>query len=800
MNRYEHLNLPEFQDSFERKKKGFGKYTLPEGRSKKDFFKKQEENINKLSKRLTKLKDKYKDKIDPNLIFELQINQSVDVNSFEQELNRMNIKILSVTEKKGYWIVFSDDEELKEFKRKLKVYAKEGEKEHYKFFHAIESLEDIPIEKKIGRSLIENPLTDGKPEYLNVEIWRMEDNKLNNFISQLYYAFSDNNFRITDKLITKDFALLRVWINKATFDEIINFKEIAFIDRPSIPKFNPSNYYNLDIKNFKIEGPDKNSCGILIIDSGIVSGHPLLEKAVGDDQNFQDREKGHQDVAGHGTAVAGMALYGDIEKCVEEKEFKAKNWIFSAKVMYAKQDVWGKSYAIYDPEKLVENQFIEATEYFLENKENNIKVVNISLGNSDEIWKNPYNRQFPLAALIDELALRYPDVVFVVSSGNQNPQNIYDSVEEIVENYPQYLIDNPEFNLINPATSAMSLTVGAIASPHRIQRSDFANGNIFTPIAEENMPAPFTRKGPSINNMIKPELCEYGGNLVLKRIANRIVEDNGGKLLILSNKYPGRLFAFDYGTSFSAPKVARKIGILANKYPHKNSNFLKNLILQSSNYPSVNNNYGWKESDFKKILLNTEGYGIPDDLKALYSFDNRVLLFNEGEIGLNRVKLFPIEIPGLFFEEKGNKKISIVLTYNPPFRATRGDSYFGNILYFKLFSDVGETEILSKFAKLDESELEETPEELKGKEIKYFPGINTLKNSCHQKAWVEYKRRPSEIPGKISLVLISQNRWNPDENFKQKYCISVVFEHEKEIDLYNKIREVIQIRERARIR
>ncbi len=799
MNRYEHLNLPEFQYSFERKKKGFGKYTLPEGRSKKDFLKKQEENINKLSKRLIELKDKYKDKIDPNLIFELQINQSVDVNSFEQELNRMNIKILSVTEKKGYWIVFADDEELIEFKRKLEIYAQEGEKEHYKFFNAIESLEDIPIEKKIGKSLIENPLADGKSEYLNVEIWRMENNKLNNFISQLQDAFSGDNFRITDKLITKDFALLRVWINKATFDEIINFKEIAFIDRPSIPKFNAFDYYDLDIKDFNIEGPDENSCGILIIDSGIVSGHPLLEKAVGDEQNFQDREEGLQDVAGHGTAVAGMALYGDIEKCVEEKKFKAKNWIFSAKVMYAEKNPNGNYHAYYDPEKLVENQFKEAIEHFLENKENNIKVVNISLGKSDEIWKNPYNRQFPLAALIDELSLRYPDVAFVVSAGNQNPLNIYDSLEEIVENYPQYLIDNPEFNLINPATSAMSLTVGAIASPHRIQRNDLADGDIFTPIAQENMPAPFIRKGPSINNMIKPELCEYGGNLILKRIANKIIEDNGGKLLILSNKYPDRLFAFDYGTSFSAPKVARKIGILANKYSDKNSNFLKNLILQSASYPPIDNN-DCKETDFKKFLLQTEGYGIPDELKALYSFDNRVLLFNEGEIALNKVKLFTIEIPQLFFEEKGKKRISIALTYNPPFRATRGDSYFGNILFFKLYRDVDENVILSKYAVLDNSELEETPKELKRYNIKYFPGINTLKNSCHQKAWIEYKRNPAEIPGKISLVLISQNRWNPDENFKQQYCLSVVFEHEKEVELYTKIREAIQIRERARIR
>jgi len=545
MKQYEHLNLPEYQHIFERQKKGFSKFKFPEGRIKRNFAERQEEKINEISADFNSLKDKYKEKIDPNLIFELKINQSVDVNFFEKELNRMNIKILSVTEKKGYWVVFADDEELKEFKRKLGLYAKEGEKEHYKFFHAIESLEDIPIEKKISKELTQNPLKEDNPEYLNIEIWRMEDDRLNNFIKQLEDTFFGDNFRITDKLITKDFVLLRVYIDKKVFDEIINFKEIAFIDRPSIPKFNAFDYSNLDVEDFNIEEPDENSCGILIIDSGILSGHPLLKKAVGDEQNFQEREKTLTDTVGHGTAVAGMALYGDLEKCVDEKEFKSQNWIFSAKVMYAEEDVNGSYYATYDPEKLVENQFKEAVEYFLDNQDNKIRVVNISLGNLNEIWNNPYNRQFPLAALIDELALKYPNVVFVVSSGNKSPQDIYDSVEEIVENYPHYLEDNPTFNLINPATSGMSLTVGAIASSPRAQDNYNVDKDIWYPIADENMPAPFTRTGPGINGMVKPELCEYGGNLILQKIGNVIREDIGGKLLVISNQFPDRLFVFD---------------------------------------------------------------------------------------------------------------------------------------------------------------------------------------------------------------------------------------------------------------
>jgi hypothetical protein len=43
------------------------------------------------------------------------------------------------------------------------------------------------------------------------------------------------------------------------------------------------------------------------------------------------------------------------------------------------------------------------------------------LGNAREVWHKHYQRQLPLAALIDELAFTFPHVVFIVSVGNQSP-------------------------------------------------------------------------------------------------------------------------------------------------------------------------------------------------------------------------------------------------------------------------------------------------------------------------------------------------------------------------------------------
>jgi hypothetical protein len=66
--------------------------------------------------------------------------------------------------------------------------------------------------------------------------------------------------------------------------------------------------------------------------------------------------------------------------------------------------------------------------------------------------------------------------------------------------------------------------------------------------------------------MVKPELVEYGGNVVLYNNYGKITEDKGGKLLLLNNQATDKLIQFDAGTSYSAPKVARMAGEIAYRF------------------------------------------------------------------------------------------------------------------------------------------------------------------------------------------------------------------------------------------
>ena len=282
MEKYDHLKLPIYSGNVERQKRGGGGgYSIPDGRNKAAFSQAGEQKAETIAQSFSVLKSKFAGKITPSLIYEIEINQSVSPDAFEKTLSSMGIHVLSVAEnRKGYWVVFSDDDTLSQFKSKLATYgSEEGPK--YDFLNAIDSFRDIPRGKKIGKGLREKPLGE-TAEFIDIELWRIADPQKNErFINELKQTYSDRSqFRITDTLISKTFVLLRVKLSATVFDEIIELKEISRADRPSVPRFNPFEYTRPDISNIEFHEPAEAAHGILIIDSGIISNHPMLEKCI----------------------------------------------------------------------------------------------------------------------------------------------------------------------------------------------------------------------------------------------------------------------------------------------------------------------------------------------------------------------------------------------------------------------------------------------------------------------------------------------------------------------------------------
>ncbi len=796
----EHLRLIFHNAEFERKKRGRGKLAGRE--NKKQFSEVQVFNLEEIKKDFDNDKKRFMQFFDPNLLFKIKLNQKVDEKEFLKFLERNDIKVISPSpEGEGYWISLAVADNLDKVKTKLKAY---GENKKYKQFDAIESFEPIPPEEKIGERLGEKPLQEDEEAYLDIEVWRMENGILEKFLEGFKQLITSKNGKVTDKLKTENLCILRVKINKSIFDEIIKLREISRIDRPPKPYIT---YKMLSTPLEKIdvgESPPISATAIVVLDSGILSNHPLLEKAVGDEKAVPDLTSGRiqedkpQDDVGHGTKVAGIALYGDIRKCIEDKKFHPEVWILSAKIMFKEENPsTGEISAAFDDSELLEHQLETAVRYFTR-RYPNCKVINLSFGDA---YKKMFGntRQFSLATLIDELTEEL-DIVFVISAGNIE-------LPEFPERYPSYLIEeNKEVKIIDPASSAYAITVGSIAQEFGPYSSG-QNTIWFSP-AETNYPSPFTCVGPGYKGMIKPELVEEGGNIILSPSDPLKSEDTGGKLVVLNPKWieDGKLFSVDYGTSFSAPKVAHHIAKLFNKFPDYSSNMIKTLLLSSAIIPPERpvplNDITFNDSDTELIkLLKIYGYGKPNFELAASSELNHVLLLAENRIKLDGIHLYYFYLPKEFVDAPGKKEISVSLVYNPPIRRGRID-YMGVSMEFHLFKNTEIQEVLDSYKAIKEDieELEEiTPKELEVKEIDLHPGVRMRKRGIHQKGIKVYSNPPdidSEKP--LALAVLSQSRWLKDKEYLQDYAVVVAIRHDAIIDIYSRI--IQQIQSRIRIR
>lgn len=547
MKNLDHIILQDVSSNSPRRKHGGGNPYEGRNRDHQKFHKQKLQELDLLKASHNEKKVKFGSFLNPNLIFKLRINQGVNESTFKKELERAGIQILnSSTINPGYWIAFSDDSEFKKFKLKM---TRHLEEKKYKCFFAIDELIAIPPEEKIGVSLRNFPIDNMGFENVDIEIWRMEDERLDEFLEGFENFLKDNNCSILDRLRTINFCLLRAKINARILAEITSLGEVASIDRPPILEI--ETMLNDPIEEYKIRGPPRiDSASIAVLDSGILR-HPILDDAIGDFIKLDQGEE-IEDHSGHGTTVASICLFGDIEKCIRKSTFNQNIWLYSLKIMFRKDQKVRT-----DTDRLLENRIKELVEKTTELYPN-CKIFNVSFGIRKDILTSDIARNFNLAVLLDELAKRL-NILFVISIGNTDPHLTK-------QNYPVYLLENKENKLINPASSALSLTVGGVV--RRI-----AN------IEQIDVPSTITRVGPGFRGMIKPELVEYSGGGF----------GHDSDIIVVNPRSVGvtesRSYSLSQGTSLSAPKISHYLALLRNQFPHYSLNMLKCLLLSSAVIP-----------------------------------------------------------------------------------------------------------------------------------------------------------------------------------------------------------------------
>ena len=813
MSEFEHLELPKTDIELPRRSRnpppGYGN----RGGGRGNHGRKLQGQADSLVQRPRRENSPFR--LNPKLIFKLTLSQ--DARSPEERLPSMGLTLLAQEPKANKAIVvFSNDEELTEFRDRLSTYSSDTGPQ-YAEFDAIEDLVPLEPSDRLGRLLELEPMQAGELAALDLELWHTGDipemrQYLDDLDDFLRNYLDDSEMRVSDRYVGDYLCLARVKITHEMLELLLEEDFVKEIDRRPSPGFEPSQLHSVTLNDIpEVLSPPEGNCGVLVIDSGVQRGHPLIGPALGDTEVFPDRE--HQVVTGgpedgdnftpgHGTAVSGIALYSNVNQCIQELTFQPETWLFSARVTDENNE--------YDPDELLENQLRKAIEYFI-NAYPNCKVINLSLGDPRLVFREG-QKQFPLAALIDELAYEYQhkNLVFVISAGNF----AYDaSGELIMRDYPGYLLSNDEARVIEPATAAIALTVGSISSgAGSAQYSDDAGR---CAIARVNgYPSPFTRTGFGVDGMVKPEVVEFGGDFVID--GQRLIEDEPGVAVItLAKDFTGRLFRAICGTSFAAPRVANMAARLFTQYPNASSNLIRALIANSAQLPDeIPDAFPDDSAQDKQNRLKVYGYGQPNLSRAQFSTENRVVLLEDEVIPVGNFQIYEIPtLPDDFLQTQGTRTLSITLAFDPPTRPTRGDSYLGVTMEFHLFKNIDQATIVNAFVNASRSDSSEDFTEMSLSDLRnrhgngifvdLWPKGNQRKKGTLQKGQREiYPQSRGYDQGPLYLVVSCNRKWaKPEEITVQRYALVASLSHSNtEVDLYNQLRLRTQIAQRLRIR
>ncbi|MBL8912024.1 MAG: S8 family peptidase [Archangium sp.] len=367
----------------------------------------------------------------------------------------------------------------------------------------------------------------------------------------------------------------------------------------------------------RLEGPADSAPAVCLLDTGVNRGHQLLSVALGEvDMHAYDPQWRFDDHEGHGTALAGIALYGDLAHQLEATgPLQLHHRLESVKILPpppGENDpkLWGA----------ITDEAVARAEIAAPARARAICLAVTSTKGSDA------GRPSSWSAALDKLAAGYDTGtrrLICVSAGN---------VElEAFANYPQ---SNETQGVLDPAQAWNALTIGAVASRTNITEPDYEN---WVPIAAQGDLGPSTSTSLTWNARaswpLKPDLLMDGGNAAKDSTGQQVDCPDSLSLLTTHRLAIGRQFATTGDTSAATALAARFAARLHAQHPDYWPETIRALMVHSAEwtepmirrYPATNR----KEVEQR---LRCCGHGVPHEAAAFASALNDATVVIQQEL------------------------------------------------------------------------------------------------------------------------------------------------------------------------
>jgi hypothetical protein len=751
-----------------------------------------------LQKNFQANKEQYdsKKKIGEDFIFKIVRENNKPINYSKLGLNLLaelpnNISIVEV---KDYYSLMSN----------LSAFAAEQIAStrvvNYSEFANIDEFNFQTPEEKMGPILSRITIPADEKYILDVQLYSGDESlkDIHKKVSHFKEFLNSIEAQILDDIILQNLVLLKIKIKGTYIEEMLEHHNVYFADLPQNSIYKLEEIHQLTIENLpEVVPPLTNAPYVAVIDSGIIPSHPLLKGSVVASESFGGLSSAF-DEEGHGTMVAGIIQFGDLNKRLEEESINLPFRLLNGRVT----DRFNK----FPDEKILVNVVKEAIEEFI--NEYGCEIFNISLGD-DRIPYEENSKMDHWSYILDQIVHEY-NVAIIVSAGNYTPFHHHG---QIIDRYYDDLLNDPSATLIPPSLAVNCLTVGSKAKDDVPYQSDIKLQHV--PITKKEEASPFTRVGYGYGNAIKPETIAYGGNFSLN-VSTKQINSTDRNLGILStslfNADLGSWFETRSGTSFAAPYITHLIGRIKQEVPFAKGNLLRALLINTchtntSIKQTVTDKLKGKElkpAQLKDQFTKIQGYGEVREQYITKSYEHFLTLFYEGEMEINKVNIFEVPIPQEVYAKKGKSKLNITLAYNPPCRDSRID-YTGVKMTYDLYRGLSLEDVTKYTCKPNDGEFErdKLPKHLKKHRCKLEPSMQevsrgTILKSTHSISSVAASE--NAYGNTYYLAVKCQEKWYKGPQ-KQKYAIVVSIEHEnEEARLYEEVKSRIEARTRTRIR
>jgi hypothetical protein len=447
---------------------------------------------------------------------------------------------------------------------------------------------------------------------------------------------------------------------------------------------------------------------VTILDQGVSRAHPLILPALkAEDRHAADPAWGVEDPSGHGTGLAGLALFGDLSRTLTTQlPVEVRHRLESSKIIPD---------AGHNPHHLlgaITRAGINACEISGERR----RAFALATTTEDDTphdgaptsWSSELDQ---LAAGVSG-AKRSPRLL-VVSAGN--------TVQSMFGNDPDYLAtcDHADNELEAPAQAWNAVAVGAYTEKVTL------TGGVGHPLAPFGDLSPRSRTASwSSHWPIKPDVVMEGGNWIVDGMPPPL-DHTDLSLLTTSHSYPLRSFTTSGDTSAATALAAGAIADLWTDYPALWPESVRALFVSSARWTTQMRSHlpaNPDKGDYEKLFRRC-GFGVPDMARARRSASNALTLVVQDTLipyargkkksddhRHNEMKLFTLPWPVEALRALGATPVTLRVALSTfiepnPSEPARGDKfrYASHNLRFKLnWADENAAQFAARINKIAE--------------------------------------------------------------------------------------------------